>query len=71
MKKGFILGFIIGYLPKDLKDILQLFALWRNQQDSSAAAVELERSIEVHGPMLWLVDWSWNLILSLLSHKID
>jgi uncharacterized membrane protein (Fun14 family) len=25
MKQGFILGFIIGYLPKDLEDILQLF----------------------------------------------
>jgi hypothetical protein len=26
VKQCFILGFIIGYLPKDLEDILQLFA---------------------------------------------
>jgi hypothetical protein len=58
MKQGFILGFIVGYRPQDLKDILQLLAPWRNKQNSGAAAIELERSIEVHGPMLWLVDWS-------------
>jgi hypothetical protein len=71
VEQSFILGFIVGYLPKDLEDIFQLFTLWRNKQDSRAATVELERSIEVHGPMLWLVDWSWNLIFSSLSHKID
>jgi hypothetical protein len=52
MKQGFILGFIIGYLPKDLEDILQLFAPWRNKLDSSAAAIELKRPIKVHGPVL-------------------
>jgi hypothetical protein len=28
MKQGFILGFVIGNLPKDLEDILQLLAFW-------------------------------------------
>jgi uncharacterized membrane protein (Fun14 family) len=26
VEQGFILGFVIGYLSKDLEDILQLFA---------------------------------------------
>jgi hypothetical protein len=56
VKQGFILGFIVGYRPQDLKDILQLLAPWRNKQNSGAAAIELERSIEVHGLVLWLVD---------------
>jgi hypothetical protein len=52
VKQGFILGFVIGYLLEDLQDILQLFTPWRNKKDSSATAIKLERSIEVHGPML-------------------
>jgi hypothetical protein len=71
VKECFILGFIVGYLPKDLEDILQLFTSWRNKQNSSTAAIELKRPIKVHGSVLWLVDWSWNLILPPLSHKID
>jgi hypothetical protein len=71
VKQGFILSFIIGYLPKNLEDILHLFAPWGNKLDSSAATIEFKRPIEVHGPVLWLVDWSWDLIFSLLSHKID
>jgi uncharacterized membrane protein (Fun14 family) len=31
VKQGFILGFIVGYLLKDLKDILQLFVPWENK----------------------------------------
>jgi hypothetical protein len=71
VKQGFILGFIVGYRPQDLKDILQLLAPWRNKQNSCAAAIELERSIKVHGPVLWLVGWSWDLILPPFSHEID
>jgi hypothetical protein len=71
VKQGFILGFINGYLPKDLEDILQLFASRRNKHDSSTTVVELKRPIEIHDPVLWLVDWGWNLILSPLSHKVD
>jgi hypothetical protein len=56
VKQCFILGFIVGYLPQDLKDILQLFTSWRNKQNSSATAIELERPIKVHGSVLWLVD---------------
>jgi hypothetical protein len=71
VKQCFILGFIVGYLPQDLKDILQLFTSWRNKQNSGATAIELEGLIKVHGPVLWLVDWSWDLILPPFSHEID
>jgi hypothetical protein len=71
VKQGFILGFVIGYLPKDLEDIIQLFASQRDKLDSSTTAIELKRPIKIHGPVLWLVDWSWNLVLSPLGHKID
>jgi hypothetical protein len=71
MKQGFILGFVVGYRPQDLKDILQLLAPWRDKQNSGAAAVELEGSIKIHGLMLWLVGWSWDLILPPFSHEIN
>jgi hypothetical protein len=71
VKQGFILGFVIGCLPKDLEDILQLFTFWGDKEDSSTSTIELKRSIEIHGPVLWHVDWSWNLVLSPLGHKID
>jgi hypothetical protein len=31
VKQGFILGFIVGYLPKNLEDVLELFASWGNE----------------------------------------
>jgi hypothetical protein len=58
VKQGFILSFVIGYLPKDLEDILQLFAFQGDKKDSSTSTIELKRSIEIHGPVLWLVEWS-------------
>jgi hypothetical protein len=71
VKQGFILGFIVGYHPQDLKDVLQLFTSWRNKQNTSATTVELEGPIKVHGPVLWPIDWSWDLILPPFSHEID
>jgi hypothetical protein len=71
VKQGFILGFIVGYSPQDLKDILQLFTSWRNKQNSSAAAIKLEGPVKVHGPVLWLIDWSWDLILPPFNHEVD
>jgi hypothetical protein len=71
VKQGFILGFIVGYRPQDLKNIFQLFTSWRNKQNTSAAAVELEGPIKVHGPVLWLVCWSGNLILPPFSHEVN
>jgi hypothetical protein len=71
MKQGFILGFVVGYCPQDLKYIFQLFTSWRNKQNTSTAAVELEGPIKVHGPVLWLVYWSWDLILPPFSHEVD
>jgi hypothetical protein len=41
VKQGFILGFIVGYRPQDLKDIFQLFTSWRNKQNTGAAAEHL------------------------------
>jgi hypothetical protein len=71
MKQGFILGFIVGYRPQDLKDILQLFTSWRNKQNFGAAAIELEGPIKVHGLVLWLVYQSWDLILPPFTHEVD
>jgi hypothetical protein len=71
MKQGFILGFIVGYLPQDLKDKLQLLTPWRNKQNPDATAIELEGPIKVHNLVLWLVDQHWNLILPPFIHKID
>jgi hypothetical protein len=31
VKQGFILGFIVGYLPEDLENIFELFASWGNE----------------------------------------
>jgi hypothetical protein len=71
VKQSFILGFIVGYRPQDLKDVFQLLTSWRNKQDPSAATVELERPIEIHGLVLWLVHWGWDLILPPFSHEVD
>jgi hypothetical protein len=71
VKQGFILGFIVGYRPQDLKNILQLFTSWRDKQNTSTAVVELEGPIKVHGPVLWLVYWSGDLILHPFSHEVD
>jgi hypothetical protein len=71
VKQGFILGFIVGYRPQDLKDILRLFTSWRNKQNSSAATIELEGPVKVHGPVLWLIDRSWDLILPPFSHEVN
>jgi hypothetical protein len=71
VKQSFILGFIVGYRPQDLKDVFQLLTSWRNKQNPSTAAVELEGPIKIHGPVLWHVYWSWDLILSPFSHEVD
>jgi hypothetical protein len=58
VKQGFILAFIVGYLLEDLEDVLELLASWGYEQHASATVVELERTIEIHGLILWLVDWN-------------
>jgi hypothetical protein len=71
VKQGFILGFIVGYRPLDLKDIFQLFTSWRNKQNTGAATIKLEGPIKIHGPVLWLVHWGWDLILPPFNHEVD
>jgi hypothetical protein len=33
MDKGFIFCFIVGSLPEDLKNIFELFSVWRYEKD--------------------------------------
>ena len=48
-----------------------MFALGRNQQYPSTCTFELERTVEVHDPMLWVLSRRRNLILSPLSHEVN
>jgi hypothetical protein len=40
-----------------------------DEEYSNAAASELEGTVEVHYPMLWLIGWSCHLIVSPLCHE--
>jgi hypothetical protein len=54
-----------------LENIFELFVCWRYEENSCAAASELERTIKVHDPMLRHVGWSCDLIFSPLRHEIN
>jgi hypothetical protein len=38
MDESFVLGFIIGSRPEDLKDIIELLSIWQDKKDTSAYA---------------------------------
>jgi hypothetical protein len=70
MDKGFVFYFIVRSLPEDLKNILELFSVWRYEEDTSTSSSYLERSMKVHFLMVKNNIWCSLLELCPLGYEI-
>jgi hypothetical protein len=71
MDQGLVLGTIVGRLVVDLQDVLQVITLGRDEEDACACALEVQGTIEVHLPVLWLLRWRRLLGVRPLGDEIE
>ena len=68
--KSFIPGSVVGSLEEYLEDILELFTLRGDEEDSSAGSITVEGAVEVHDPVLGPGVWWRVLDLGPFSDKV-
>jgi hypothetical protein len=71
MQCRLILCGIVGGLEMNPKDVAKLVPGWGNKIYACPGAIDVEGSINVHSPVLEMIDWDRGLHISPLSDEIS